>query len=74
MASNDNINFFDQQKANSRIKARIVSEYFPHYCQIIASKHMPERFGYFDLFAGPGVYEDGQESTPILLARNCHRM
>ena len=35
---------------------------------------MPERFGYFDLFSGPGVYEDGQESTPILLARNCHRM
>ncbi len=52
----------------------IVSEYFPHYCQIIASKHMPERFGYFDLFAGPGVYADGQESTPILLARNCHRL
>lgn len=74
MTSNDNINFFDQQKANSRIKARIVSEYFPHYCQIIASKHMPERFGYFDLFSGPGVYEDGQESTPILLARNCLRM
>lgn len=74
MTSNDNINFFDQQKANSRIKARIVSEYFPHYCQIIASKHMPERFGYFDLFSGPGVYEDGQESTPILLARNCLRI
>lgn len=74
MASNENYNFFDQQKANSRIKAMIVSEYFPHYCQIIASKHMPERFGYFDLFSGPGVYEDGQESTPILLARNCYGM
>lgn len=74
MASNENFNFFDQQKANSKIKAMIVSEYFPHYCQIIASKHMPERFGYFDLFSGPGVYEDGQESTPILLARNCYGM
>ena len=74
MASNDNLNFFDQQKANSKIKAKIVSEYFPHYCQIIASKHMPERFGYFDLFSGPGVYADGEESTPILLARNCYGM
>lgn len=74
MASNDNTNFFEHQKANSRIKAMIVSEYFPHYCQIIASKHMPERFGYFDLFAGPGIYGDGQESTPILLARNCYRL
>lgn len=74
MASKDNLDFFDQQKANSKIKAKIVSEYFPHYCQIIASKHMPERFGYFDLFSGPGVYEDGQESTPILLARNCLRL
>lgn len=73
-SNNDNIHFFDQQKANSKIKAMIVSEYFPHYCQIIASKHMPERFGYFDLFSGPGVYEDGQESTPILLAKNCYGM
>ena len=35
---------------------------------------MPERFGYFDLFSGPGVYADGEESTPILLARNCYGM
>ena len=74
MASNGNTTFFNEQKANSRIKAKIVSEYFPHYCKIIATKHMPERFGYFDLFSGPGVYGDGQESTPILLARNCLRM
>ena len=25
---------------------------------------------YIDLFAGPGIYEDGNESTPILIGRN----
>ncbi|MBD5238107.1 MAG: three-Cys-motif partner protein TcmP [Bacteroidales bacterium] len=32
---------------------------------------MPRRIGYYDLFAGPGKYDDGNPSTPILLARNC---
>ena len=67
----DNSNFFNFQTISSKIKATIVSEYFPQYCKIIARKHMPERFGYFDMFAGPGIYEDGQLSTPILVAQKC---
>lgn len=67
----DNSNFFNFQTLSSKIKATIVSEYFPQYCKIIARKHMPERFGYFDMFAGPGIYEDGQLSTPILVAQKC---
>lgn len=66
-----NRNFFEAPKENSKIKAFIVSNYFPKYCQIICKKHMPQRFGYFDLFAGPGVYDDGTLSTPILVAQNC---
>ena len=52
-------NFFEKQTLSSRVKASIVSEYFPKYCKIIIKKHMPERIGYYDLFAGPGMYEDG---------------
>ena len=66
-----NNNFFEKQTLSSRVKASIVSEYFPKYCKIIVKKHMPERIGYFDLFAGPGLYEDGNYSTPLLIAKNC---
>ena len=66
-ADND---FFKKQTDSSRVKASIVSEYFPQYCKIIRRKHEPEMFRYIDLFAGPGIYEDGNISTPIMLARN----
>lgn len=64
--------FFEKQTLSSRVKASIVSEYFPKYCKIIVKRHMPERIGYFDLFAGPGRYEDGNVSTPLLIAKNCY--
>ena len=64
--------FFEKQTLSSRVKASIVSEYFPKYCKIIVKKHVPRRIGYFDLFAGPGLYEDGNYSTPLLVAKNCY--
>lgn len=67
----DNSDFFDKQTLSSKIKASIVSEYFPQYALIITSKHKPKKVGYYDLFAGPGKYRDGNISTPIMLARNC---
>lgn len=63
--------FFESQTISSKIKASIVSEYFPSYCKIIVKKHMPKQIRYIDLFAGPGLYEDGNVSTPILVARHC---
>ena len=63
--------FFEKQTMSSRIKASIVSEYFPSYCKIIAKRHVPKQIRYIDLFAGPGVYDDGNASTPILIARYC---
>lgn len=68
----DNKNFFKTQTDSSRVKASIVSEYFPQYCKIISRRHIPERFGYFDMFAGPGAYEDGSLSTPLLIAKKCY--
>lgn len=63
--------FFEQQTASSKIKASIVSEYFPSYCKIITKKYMPGEIRFVDLFAGPGIYKDGNVSTPILIARQC---
>ena len=68
----DNKDFFKKQTDSSRVKAAIISEYFPQYCRIISRRHCPEHFGYFDMFAGPGMYEDGSLSTPLLVARSCY--
>ena len=64
-------NFFAKQTRSSKIKANIVSEYFPKYCKIILKKPQTE-IRYLDLFAGPGVYEDGSVSTPILVGTACN--
>ena len=67
----DNKDFFKQQTDSSRVKATIISEYFPSYCKIIGKRHVPKKFGYYDMFAGPGMYEDGGLSTPLLVAGKC---
>lgn len=64
--------FFNTQTISSRVKAGIVSEYFPSYSKIIIKKFIPKAVRFIDLFSGPGKYEDGNESTPLLLARKCH--
>lgn len=63
--------FFETQTVSSRIKASIVSEYFPSYCRIIISRNRPKAVRYIDLFSGPGIYRDGNPSTPLLIAKHC---
>ncbi|RZK10779.1 MAG: three-Cys-motif partner protein TcmP [Flavobacterium sp.] len=63
--------FFEKQTISSKIKANIVSDYFPSYCKIIVRKFQPKEIRYIDLFAGPGIYEDGNHSTPILIGKHC---
>ena len=67
----DNKDFLKQQTDSSRVKATIISEYFPSYRKIIGRHHVPKKFGYYDMFAGPGMYEDGGLSTPLLVAGKC---
>ena len=63
-------NFFESQKEKSKIKSLIVTDFFKAYYPIIEnaklSKENDEIF-YLDLFSGPGVYDDGNKSTPLLL-------
>jgi len=63
-------NFFASQTQSSRIKANIVANYFPKYCKIIL-KNKQSQIRYLDLFAGPGMYLDGNLSTPILIGKAC---
>jgi len=72
MSSNS---FFNEQKEQSLIKARIVEKYFWAWAKVITAtlERMEKQRGlkekqkiaYIDLFAGPGRYKDGSESTPL---------
>ncbi len=62
--------FFAAQTASSKIKANIVANYFPKYCKILLKTHKG-MIRYLDLFAGPGIYDDGSLSTPMLLTDYC---
>jgi three-Cys-motif partner protein len=63
--------FFSESREQSQIKARIVAKYFWAWAKVIipSVKTRGNRIAYVDLFAGPGVYEDGTPSTPLLVLR-----
>jgi three-Cys-motif partner protein len=62
-------NSFDEIREQSQIKARIVQKYFWAWANVIipTAKGYDNRILYIDLFAGPGRYEDGSISTPLLV-------
>jgi three-Cys-motif partner protein len=61
--------FFDEQKEQSLIKARIVEKYFWVWAKVIIptvkKSSVEPRIAYIDLFAGAGRYKDGSKSTPV---------
>jgi three-Cys-motif partner protein len=61
--------FFAKQTISSMVKAKIITEYFPSYCQIITKAKKPREIRYLDLFSGPGIYNDGSWSTPLLIGK-----
>lgn len=63
MATTDD--FFDFQSPASKIKAKIVSDYFKAWSMLMI-KRSPKLF-YVDLYCGPGKYSDGNKSTPLLV-------
>src|SRR4051794_40892205 len=64
-------NFFDEQLEQSQIKSAIVSKYFWSWAKVITGyqkgRGTVPKIAYIDLFAGPGRYEDGTKSTPLLI-------
>lgn len=67
--------FFNEQKEQSLIKARIVEKYFWAWAKVITATlertekqrglKDKQKIAYIDLFAGSGRYQDGSESTPL---------
>jgi three-Cys-motif partner protein len=61
--------FFDESTVRSKVKAKIVSDYFWAWAKVIlpSVKNRGEKIAYIDLFAGKGRYQDGTKSTPLLV-------
>src|SRR5580692_846425 len=61
--------FFDESREQSQIKARIVQKYFGAWAKVVIPtvKRHDNCILYMDLFAGPGRYDDGTISTPLLV-------
>ena len=57
--------FFDHPLESSRIKQKIVVDYFVSWANVLARNRT---VGYADLFAGPGRYKNGEKSTPMFIA------
>ena len=67
--------FFEEQKEQSLVKTTIVAKYFDVWANVIIStqKLYPrhsQKIAYIDLFAGPGRYKDGTQSTPLKILTN----
>lgn len=65
--------FFETSKEQSRVKTAIVSKYFDAWAQVMMAVQdkmkglYGDKIAYLDLFAGPGRYEDGTKSTPLVI-------
>jgi len=63
--------FFNESSEQSKVKAAIVSKYFDAWAGVMIgaqNKYKKEnKIAYIDLFAGPGRYKDGTQSTPLLI-------
>jgi three-Cys-motif partner protein len=61
--------FFDESTDNSLVKAEIVAKYFWAWAKVIipTAKKWSNKIAYIDLFCGPGRYQNGSKSTPLLI-------
>ncbi len=64
-----NNSFFDESRETSLVKAEIVAKYFWSWAKVIIpqAKKWGKDIAYIDLFSGPGRYQDGSKSTPLLI-------
>jgi hypothetical protein len=63
------IGFFEETTEQSIVKRTIVFKYFRAWFNVIKGtvKRAKGNVAYIDLFSGPGRYEDGTKSTPLLI-------
>ena len=61
--------FFNESTETSLVKTEIVAKYFWAWAKVIIpqAKKRKTNIAYIDLFSGPGRYQDGSKSTPLLI-------
>ncbi|MCF7894438.1 MAG: three-Cys-motif partner protein TcmP [Melioribacteraceae bacterium] len=61
--------FFNETLEQSLVKTTIVSKYFWAWANVVMpnAKRGSNKIAYIDLFSGPGRYDDGTKSTPLLI-------
>ncbi len=63
--------FFHESTEQSQLKSAIVHEYFVQWSRVITGvqrlSSSPLKLAYIDLYAGPGSYNDGRPSTPLMI-------
>jgi len=68
--------FFKKLREGSKIKQKIVTEYFVAYNRVMA-RDPKVKVGYADLFAGPGQYQTDeggtQKSIPVMVCETAVR-
>jgi three-Cys-motif partner protein len=62
--------FFEERTEASQVKAQIVDKYFRAWAGIVAPRARDDKIAYIDLFAGPGRYQDGSASVPLMVLQN----
>lgn len=65
-------NFFDKKQPWSKIKDKVVSGYLEPYCAKLLFTGKPLKI--VDCFAGKGKFDDGQEGSPMMIARVIHNI
>jgi three-Cys-motif partner protein len=62
-------NFFGKQTAASKVKSEIVLNHFDSWSNIVIGQaaKLGQNIAYMDLYCGPGIYDNGAKSTPLLV-------
>ena len=63
--------FFEGKRPWSKIKDSILKDYLPIYLSKVSKLYRPIIL--IDAFAGPGVFKDGSEGSPIIMAKSAER-
>jgi len=61
--------FFEEQSEASAVKARIISNFFSSWANIVVptAQSKGQKIAYIDMYCGPGRYGDDQKSTPLIV-------
>jgi len=67
--------FFNSKRKTSEIKTEFLNKYFKAWAAIMLRGQSYKNINkllYVDLFSGPGIYDDGKESTPIKILNSIY--